>query len=181
MAQLATGRFLNHHRLPWLPRTRSSDSLVLTPVMPVARRPETAWWPSRHCLGWPRLRDADDLQDWLSAETAADEVAYCLGNLGEARARDARLDLLAFALMARTSACIARTSACGHQRGGWLGSGCVTLRQQPVGPGFALYLARRRATPPSADEIIAVERKLAAMAPSRHGIGRRRPVLALAG
>lgn len=143
---LHTGRFLEVRQLPWLPRTRSSDGLRLSPVLPVARLPGTTFVPARRTLGWVRLVDHRDLQAWLQTEDAPAEVVYHVGSLSEARRTDPKLDLLAFAVLVRSSARVPRISPCGHWRGGWRGSGDVTLRQLQLGPGCAAYLARRRAT-----------------------------------
>lgn len=150
VAQLNTGRFLQLKQLPWLPKARSRDLLDLTAVPPVQRVPGTTWEPKRHCLGWPKLVDHRDLQQWLAAGRAPLEAAYHLGRLSEARYHDERLDLLAFAIMVRSQASVPRVGPCGHVRGGWIGSGCVTLRQVQVGPNHTLYLARRRTAAPSA-------------------------------
>lgn len=150
---LQVGRFLEVRQLPWLPRTHASHGLRLSPVQPVARVPGTSWEPRRHTLGWPRLVDHRDLQAWLAAELAPAEAVYHLGRLAEARATDERLDLLGFAALVRSDARVPRITSCGHYRGGWLGSGCVALRQVTVGPGHVLYIARRRATAPSPAEL----------------------------
>lgn len=146
---LQVGRFLQLKQLPWLPRTRSSDGLRLSAVPPVARLPGTTLALRRRSLGWVRLADHLDLQAWLQCEDAPAEVVYHVGSLSEARRTDPKLDLLAFAVLVRSSARVPRSSPCGHWRGGWIGSGDVTLRQLQLGPGCVAYLAKRRATAPT--------------------------------
>jgi hypothetical protein len=121
--------------------------LVPSPLVPSPREPGATWSPRRHIAGLPALVDEHDLGAWLAWAPAGEVVAYHKGgSLAADRERDEALDLLARAVLARTSSQTLGVTAppCGHLRALWLGSGELEAKQRWDVDGRWLYLAVRR-------------------------------------
>lgn len=136
--------------VPWPSSRERYRSRSIVDGMPIPRRRREgragAWKPRRWLMGLPALLDEQDADAWLAWAAPGVEVAYhCGPSLAEARQHDPTLDLLARALLARSSAAVLGITAppCGHLRRLWQGSRDVELVQRRVGPSHWLYLARR--------------------------------------
>lgn len=129
------------------PRQGSTWLTVGQPVPARRREPGAQWKPRRWLLGLPALVDEHDLDRWLAWAAPGVEAGYHVGaSLSAARLDDPALDLLARALLARSSADVLGVTAppCGHLRALWRGSSDVHLVQRRCGPSSWLYSARRR-------------------------------------